>query len=67
MNPASEWINWLRWGHVNRESLGRHPQKTRACELSMWQGLGPIIFLIWSVLSLFGSFLTPFASWCSPE
>ncbi|KHG20625.1 hypothetical protein F383_24538 [Gossypium arboreum] len=52
---------------VNRENLGRHPRKTRACELSMWQGLGRFIFSIWFVLSLFCSFYAPFDSWCSPE
>ncbi|KHG26506.1 hypothetical protein F383_33157 [Gossypium arboreum] len=34
-------LTWARQGHarrVNRESLGRHPRKTRGCELPVWQG-----------------------------
>ncbi|KHG08191.1 hypothetical protein F383_35037 [Gossypium arboreum] len=61
---------WAQQGdarRVNRESLGRHPRKTQACELAVWQGLGCVIFSIWSILSLFGSFLAPFDSWCSPK
>ncbi|KHG23406.1 C-5 sterol desaturase [Gossypium arboreum] len=54
-------------GRVNRESLGRHPRKTRACDPPVRQGLSRVIFSIWSVLSLFGSLLVPFDSWCSPE
>ncbi|KHG17030.1 ABC transporter G family member 8 [Gossypium arboreum] len=61
-------VHMGQWpGHVNRESLGRHPRKTRACELPVWQGLGHVILWIWSILSLFGSFLAPFALLCSPK
>ncbi|KHG13659.1 hypothetical protein F383_20226 [Gossypium arboreum] len=33
----------------------------------MWQVLDRVIFSIWSVLSLFGLFLAPFALLCSPK
>ncbi|KHF99792.1 hypothetical protein F383_38627 [Gossypium arboreum] len=58
--PFSELdLTWAQQGHarrVNREGLGRHPRKTWACELLVWQGLGSVIFSIWSVCPFLARF-----------